>query len=63
LNTKYEVDFDHFIQLHMLDKTEEDDDLSWECCKVIGYCRQKGDDHNSNHKCLVEWNDIIKTKS
>jgi hypothetical protein len=23
----------------------------------------KGDDHFSNHKCLVEWNDINKSKS
>jgi uncharacterized membrane protein len=25
--------------------------------------KEKGDDHISNHKCLVEWNDISKTKS
>jgi hypothetical protein len=28
LNTKSQVDFDHFLQLHMLGKTEEDKDMS-----------------------------------
>jgi hypothetical protein len=30
LNTKSQVDFDRFLQLHMSDKTEEDNDMSWE---------------------------------
>jgi hypothetical protein len=63
MNTKSQIDFDRFLQLHMLDNTEEDNDMSWECCKVVDYCKEKGDDHSSNHKCLVEWNDINKTKS
>jgi hypothetical protein len=29
-NTKPQVDFDCFLQLHILDKTEEDKDMSWE---------------------------------
>jgi hypothetical protein len=33
LNIKSQVDFDRLLQLHMLDKTEEDNDMSWECCK------------------------------
>jgi hypothetical protein len=28
MNTKSQVDFDRFHQLHMLDQTEEDNDLS-----------------------------------
>jgi hypothetical protein len=28
MNTKYQVDFDCLLQLHMLDNTEEDDDMS-----------------------------------
>jgi hypothetical protein len=32
VNTKYQIDFDCLLQLHMLDKTEEDKDMSWECC-------------------------------
>jgi hypothetical protein len=28
LNTKSQVDFDRLLQLHMLDKTEEDKDMS-----------------------------------
>jgi hypothetical protein len=27
------------------------------------YFKEKGDDHSSNHKCWLEWNDITKTKS
>jgi hypothetical protein len=53
LNTKSQADFDRFIQLHMLDKIEEDKDMSWESCKVVGYYKEKGDDH-SNQKCW--WN-------
>jgi hypothetical protein len=47
----------------MLDKTEEDNDMSWEYCKVVNNCKEKGDVNSSNHKCLVEWNDVNKTKS
>jgi hypothetical protein len=63
LNTKFQVDFDRLLQIHMLDKTEEEKDTSWECHKVIDYCKEKGDFNSSNHKCLVEWNGINKTKS
>jgi hypothetical protein len=38
----------------MLDNTEEDNNMSWECHKVVDYCKEKGDDHSSNHECLVE---------
>jgi hypothetical protein len=38
----------------MLDKTEEDKDMSWEYYNVVDYRKEKGDDHSSNHKCLVE---------
>jgi hypothetical protein len=31
LNTESQVDFDCLLQLHMLDNTEEDNDISWEC--------------------------------
>jgi hypothetical protein len=31
MNTKSQIDFDHLLQLHMLDQTEEDNDMSWEC--------------------------------
>jgi hypothetical protein len=34
----------------------------WECYKVVDY-RKKGVNHRSNHKYLVEWNDVNKTKS
>jgi hypothetical protein len=63
MNTKSQIDFACLLQLHMLDKTEEDKDMSWECFKVADYCKEKGDVNNSSHKCLVEWNDINKTKS
>jgi hypothetical protein len=35
MNTKSQVDFDRLLQLHMLDQAEEDNDMSWECCKVV----------------------------
>jgi hypothetical protein len=35
MNTKSQVDFDRLLQLHMLDQTEEDNDMSWECYKVV----------------------------
>jgi hypothetical protein len=39
LNTESQLNFDLLFQLHMLDNTEEDNDMSWECCKVFDYCR------------------------
>jgi hypothetical protein len=47
----------------MLDMTEEDNNMSLEFYMVVDYCKQKGDVNSSNHMCLVEWNDINKTKS
>jgi hypothetical protein len=47
----------------MLDKTEEYKSFSWEFCKVVDYFEEKGDDGSLNHKCLVELNDVNKTKS
>jgi hypothetical protein len=38
----------------MLDKTEEDNDMSWENYNVVHYCKEKGDVNSSNNKCLVE---------
>jgi hypothetical protein len=63
MNIKSQVDFDRLLKLHMLDQTEEDNDMSWEYCKVVDQCKEIGDVNSSNHKCLVEWNDINKTKS
>jgi hypothetical protein len=51
------------LQLHMLDETEEVNGMSWECHKLVASCKEKGDVNNSNHKCLMEWNDINKNKS
>jgi hypothetical protein len=31
----------------MLDYTEEDIDMSWECCKVVEHSKEKGDDNIS----------------
>jgi hypothetical protein len=62
MNTTSQIDFDRLLQLHMLDQNEEDKHMSWECRKVVDYCKEKGDVNNSNHKCLVEWNDVNKTK-
>jgi hypothetical protein len=62
LNAKSHVKFNRLFQLHLLDETEEDNDMSWECCKVVEYCKEKGDDHSSNHKFLVEWNYVNKNE-
>jgi hypothetical protein len=35
------VDFDCLLQVHMLDNTEEDKNMSWECYKVGYYCKLK----------------------
>jgi hypothetical protein len=35
MNTKSQVDFDRLLQLHLLDNTEEDKDMSWEFHKVV----------------------------
>jgi hypothetical protein len=63
LHTKSQVDFDRLLQLHMLDKIEDKKDISWELGKLVDYCKEKGDDHGSNHKCLVKRKVINKTKS
>jgi hypothetical protein len=63
MNTKSQVDFDRLLQLHMLDNIEEEKDMSWECHEVVDYRKEKGDVNSSNHECLLEWNDINKTKS
>jgi hypothetical protein len=47
----------------MLDNSEEDNDMSWECHKVVDYRKEKENVNSSNHKCQVEWNDVNKTKS
>jgi hypothetical protein len=54
MNTKSQIDFDRLLQLHKLDKTEEDKDMYWECHKLVDCCKEKGDVNSSNHKCLVE---------
>jgi hypothetical protein len=49
MNTKSQVDFDRLLQLHILDKTEEDNDMSWEYCNLVDYCKEKGDVNSSKH--------------
>jgi hypothetical protein len=46
-----------------LDRLEEDQDKSWECTKVLKYCEEIGMNTITNHKCLVEWNDINKSQA
>jgi hypothetical protein len=63
IKTKSQVEFDCLRQLHILDNTEEDKDMSYECRKLSDYCEEKGVVNNSNQMCHVEWNDIHKTKA
>jgi hypothetical protein len=44
----------------MLDKTEEDKDMSWECCKIADYFKEKSDVKSSNHN--VWWNGMISIR-
>jgi hypothetical protein len=44
-------------------ETENNNGMSWDFYMVVDYCKEKGDVKSSNHKFLVEWNDINKTKS
>jgi hypothetical protein len=65
INAKYQDDFDFSGQLHSLDmmETQEEKDIYWECCKVVNFCKEIGDDNGANQTCLVEWNNINKTKT
>jgi hypothetical protein len=38
---KSQVDFYCLLQLQTLDKTKEDKEMSWECYKVVDYCKEK----------------------
>jgi hypothetical protein len=51
LNNKSHIDFDRLLQLHMLNYTEVDNDISWQSCKVVDYFKEKGDHNSSNKKC------------
>jgi hypothetical protein len=63
LNNKSQIYFNCWLQLNISYKTKKENDLYCECHKVVDYCKEKGDVNSSNHKCLVERNDINKTKS
>jgi hypothetical protein len=65
MNTKSQLDFVCCLQLHMLDKNEEDNDMSWEDYKVVDYCKEKEiiTAQIISVWLNVEWNDINKTKS
>jgi hypothetical protein len=41
LNTKSQIDFDCLLQLHMLNKTGEENDMPWKYCKVVDYYKRK----------------------
>jgi hypothetical protein len=61
--SKSQIELDRLHQLHLLDRLEDDQDKSWECTKVLKYCEEVGINTSTNHKCLVEWNDINKSQS
>jgi hypothetical protein len=46
-----------------LDRLEDDQNKSWQCTKVLKYCEETGMNTSTNHKSLVEWNDINKSQS
>jgi hypothetical protein len=61
--SKSQIELDRLHRLHLLDSLEDDQDMSWECTKVLKYCEEIGTNTSTNHKCLVEWNDINKSQS
>jgi hypothetical protein len=63
MGSKSQSELGRLHQLHTLDMTEDDKDRSWECTKVLKYCEEIGRNTSTNHKCLVEWNDINKSQS
>jgi hypothetical protein len=62
MNTKSQFDLIVYGNYIMLDKTEEDKYMSWKFCKVFEYRKEKGDGKRTNHKYLVEWNNINNSK-
>jgi hypothetical protein len=54
---------DHLSQLRISDRLEDDQNKSWECTKVLKYCEEIGMNTSTNHKCLVEWNEMKKSQS
>jgi hypothetical protein len=52
MNTKSQVDFDHLLQLHMLDKTKEDKDMS--------YCKEK--EMSTAQIISVWWNGMMSIR-
>jgi hypothetical protein len=61
--SKSQIELGCLHQLHLLDRLEYDQDKSWECTKMLKYCEEIGMNTSTNHKCLVEWNDINKSQS
>jgi hypothetical protein len=41
LNPKSQNGFDSLRKLNTLDKTEEDNDISWECGKIVKHFKEK----------------------
>jgi hypothetical protein len=61
--SKSQIELDRLHQILLLDRLEDDQDKSWECTKVLKYCEEIGMNTSTNHKCLVEWNDINISQS
>jgi hypothetical protein len=49
MQPKSQSELDWLRQLHVLNKTEDDLDESWEFTKVIKYCEDLGMDMSTNH--------------
>jgi hypothetical protein len=57
MNTKSQIDFDRLLQFNMLDNTEGDKDMSWECHKVVDYCKEK--EMSTTQNTSVWWNGMM----
>jgi len=63
IGSKSQTELDRLLQLHILDKSDNDQNKSWKCTKVLKYCEELGVNTSTNHTCLVEWNDINRSQS
>ena len=63
MGSKSQTELDRLHQLYVLDMAEDNKDRSWVCTKVLKYREEIGMKTSTNHKCLVEWNDINKSQS
>jgi hypothetical protein len=59
LEPKLQCQLDHLRHLHVLDNDEDSQAKTWDCIRVLNYAEERIADDDVDHRCLVEWNDLI----